>query len=339
MTSVRTCVIRADASPSIGGGHVMRCLTLADGLTATGWRCVFAVDAVTQATIPALAGRKVVELTGGLDPTSLMEAYPGGTDLLVTDHYGIDTAYEGACRGWAGHILAIDDLADRHHECDLLLDQTLGRTVEDYRPWVGPDTRLMLGPDYALLRPEFGRSREDSLAARQVRPPRRILVSAGLTDPFNVTIMLLDAISRIRCSLAVDVVIGSGCPHLVAIHEAAHNIGASVHVDCTDIARLMAAADLALGAPGATSWERCCLGLPSLLLILAENQRPNAAALESAGAAMVLGDRRSLDATAVACSLAEVLDDVRKLSQMSACAAAICDGRGLDRVGELLNGL
>jgi UDP-2,4-diacetamido-2,4,6-trideoxy-beta-L-altropyranose hydrolase len=324
------CIIRADASPAVGGGHVMRCLSLADGLAAAGWRCVFAVAGDTRATVPALAGREIVDLADPLDPGVLMRALPGGADLLVTDHYGIGASYEAACRGWARRILVVDDLANRYHDCDVLLDQTLGRQKADYTRLVPKHVRLLLGPRYAVLRPEFTNMRKRSLEARASRRPGRIVVSAGLTDPFNVTGLLLDAVAGL--SLAVDVVIGSICPHLASIRTAARRSGATVHIDCENMAALMADADIALGAPGTTSWERCCLGLPSLLVVLIDNQRINAAALAEAGAAMVLGERVSLAPGHVAAALARLKDDTAALAEMSRRAAAICDGLGVDSV-------
>ena len=331
-----TCVFRADASAALGGGHVMRCLTLAAALTAAGWDCAFAVDAQTRATVRVLDAVPCVVLAAADNPASLRAAFPHGVDLLVTDSYAIGHPYESACRGWARLILAIDDLADRVHDCDLLLDQTLAREAEAYGRRVPAGARLLLGSRFALLRPEFARLRDGCLSARSHRPARRILVSAGLTDLTGVTIPMVEGARRAAPGFAIDVAIGSSCPHVPAIAAACSAAQATLHVESDDIPGLMAQADLALGAPGATAWERCCLGLPAALVVLADNQRDNAAALEAAGAATILGPHTSLSAAAVAAGIAALLAKPDTLSEMSYRAAAVCDGLGTSRVLEAL---
>ncbi len=332
MSTRPSCVFRADASAALGGGHVMRCLTLAAALTAAGWDCAFAVDAETRATVPALAAVPCVVLAAARNPALLRTAFPSGVDLLVTDSYAIGQDYESACRGWARRILAIDDLADRAHDCDLLVDQTLAREVEAYVRLVPSGARLLLGSQFALLRPDFARLRDGCLSARTHRPVQRVLVSAGLTDLAGVTALLVEGARRAVAGHAIDVAIGSSCPHVPAIDAACRAAQATLHVDSDDIPGLMARADLALGAPGATAWERCCLGLPAALVVLADNQRDNAAALEAAGAAAILGSHGSLSAAAVAAGIEALLVMPGKLSEMSRRAAAVCDGLGTNRV-------
>jgi UDP-2,4-diacetamido-2,4,6-trideoxy-beta-L-altropyranose hydrolase len=336
MSTRPTCVFRADASAALGGGHVMRCLTLAAALTDAGWDCAFAVDAETRATVRALDAVPCVILAAAESPASLRTAFPRGVDLLVTDSYAIGHPYESACRGWARLILAIDDLADRPHDCNLLVDQTLARGAEAYVRLVPANARLLLGSRFALLRPEFARLRDGCLSERSRRPARRILVSAGLTDLAGVTVVLVEGARRAAPDHAIDVAIGSSCPHVAAIAAACSAAQATLHVDSDDIPGLMAQADLALGAPGATAWERCCLGLPAALVVLADNQRDNAAALEAAGAARILGRHGPLSAAAVAAGIEAILAKPDTLYEMSRRAAATCDGLGTSRVLEAL---
>lgn len=252
-------------------------------------------------------------------------------DLLVVDHYGLDATYEQSVRAWADRILAIDDLADRTHAADLLLDQTLGRKPADYAGLhEGP---MLLGSAYALLRPAFQRSRAAALERRHSSEVRRILISFGAVDSVNATRTALDAIVLAAPHSAIDIVLGSSAPHLRAVRE--HIAGtpkATLHVDVADMAYLIAEADLAIGAPGTSAWERCCLGLPTLLLTIAENQRTNAAALHAAGAALDLGWHEHADVATLASALRSIAGAGDKRWLMGQSAAALCDGRGAFRV-------
>lgn len=328
-----TAVFRADASATVGGGHVMRCLSLAQSLQALGWRCGFAVNATAGETVPALRAEALQVVADAATPQPL---WPAGADWLIVDHYGLGAAWEAEQRGWAKRILAIDDIADRRHDCDILLDQTFGREAEDYDSLVPDRCRVLAGSDYALLRPTFARARAGSLARRAAAGAlRRILVSLGATDPDNHTAAVLEGIAESGLALAVDVVLGSGAPHLEAVRRACAELPlqASLHVDTEDMPRLMTAADLAVGAAGTSTWERCCLGLPALLVVIAENQRRVAQAVSAAGAAQLLSGPRSALAGQVAAALRDLAADPAALQALGRRAAAICDGRGADRVG------
>ena len=215
-------VFRCDASTAVGGGHVRRCLTLADALATTGWDRAFAVGVETLAVMPRLADAvDHLLVLGGpteCEPARMIEAFGPTWDLLVVDHYRRDARFETACRPAAARILVLDDLADRRHDADLLLDQTLGCKPADYAALVPPHCRVLAGPRYALIRPAFAARRRAALARReQARPPARILVALGATDPDNVTGLVLQGICDSGLSLEVDVVLGAGAPHLPAV--------------------------------------------------------------------------------------------------------------------------
>lgn len=336
-------VLRADASPEIGGGHVVRCLALADHLRGQGRRCLFAVRAPTLATVLALehSGHPVVELRGDVrdEARELETRVAESADWLVVDHYERDAAFERAAGAWTRRVLAVDDARGRAHDCEVLLDQTLGRAAEDYRERVPEGCRLLLGPQYALLRAQFCAARPGALARRR-RTARleRILVSFGATDRRGLALTALEGIRMAGLRVVVDVVLGRSSPQRAAVHEAAARspLQVAVHEDVSDMAALMACADLAVGAAGSTAWERCCLGLPSVLAVDADNQRDIAAALEAAGAAVDFGSAEALSAQAVARALASLAGDGERLASMSAAAAAVCDGRGAQRVAEIL---
>lgn len=331
-------VFRADASVALGAGHVMRCLSLGDVLSRMGWEVAFACRAGTEETVSLLerSAHVVLALDGdaAAEARSLAGRWPAGCDLLVVDHYGRDAEFEAACRPWARRILAIDDLAGRPHECDILLDQTPGRGPDDYRRFVPRACRLLMGPDYAPVRPEFFAMRRPALLRTGDRRIRRVLVAPGATDPDNVAARVLDGIAASGCAVEVDVVLGAAAPHLAEVRRLAAQgrMPVRLHVDTADMAALMAQADVAIGAAGTSSWERCCLGLPALLIIMADNQRDNARALVDAGAARLLGWSSALRAETVAASLRGLVDEPAVCSRMSEAAARLCDGRGAMRV-------
>jgi len=335
----RRAVFRCEASAAVGAGHVMRCLTLADALRAQGWWCGFAVSPETPAAVPCLRRQAdgVLPLDDGCDATAIGEWVCGHADLLVVDHYRRDAAFEGACRLWAARIAVIDDLADRPHDADLLLDQTYGRDVADYQPRVPASCRVLCGSTYALLHPAFARLRPDALARRaRVNDVTRILVAFGGSDPANATGEILGVIAESGLAVQVDVVLGAAAPHADAVAAVAASMpqGAHLHADATPerVAQLMASADLAFGAGGGMAWERCCLGLPTILKPVADNQRRVGRALDRAGAAL-LADAAGTAGTAVlATALRTLATDRQQLARMSAAAAGLCDGQGASRL-------
>jgi len=335
-------VFRADAAPAMGGGHVQRCLALGEALVAAGWRSAFAFRAGTLETVPALAAspHRLLPLAGAEDeePALLASEIGARCELLVVDHYGRGAAFETAGRRFASRIMAIEDQPGRRHDCDLLLDPTPGRNAANYRNLVSAGCKLLLGPSFALLRGQFAKARQAVLARRSTgESPKRIFVSLGTTDSRNLTAAVLQGIAQSATGLAVDVVIGSAAPHLAALRQLAGalKLDARLHVDAGNVAELMGEADLAVGAAGSSSFERCCLGLPSLIAIAADNQRDIAAALIDAGAAELVG----LDdlARSVATAVKRLCADRQARAAMAEVAGRLCDGRGAMRVAaELL---
>jgi UDP-2,4-diacetamido-2,4,6-trideoxy-beta-L-altropyranose hydrolase len=329
----RSVVFLCDAGRLIGSGHIMRCLTLADGMRRNGWDCRFAVAPGSLEAAPALAesGLPVLQLTDK-SPDALF-ALTGPCDLLVIDNYGLAADFESACRSWSRWLMVIDDLANRAHRCDILLDQTLGRLPKDYAQLVPAQTTILIGPDYALLRPQFAQYRERSLR-RRAKGGRlgRILISLGGADPNDVTGRILDGIRQATGRrLHLDIVSGAfGLSDATRQRASESNISVLHHVAM--MADLMTEADLAIGAGGMTSWERCCVGLPTLLVITADNQRGVALGLADAGAAHLLGWHAEITADGVAAAITDIEHEPETLKAMSAAAAGLCDGRGAERV-------
>lgn len=360
-------VFRTDASLEIGTGHVMRCLTLADALREQGARCRFVCREHPGNLIELLrgGGYEVEALPVGLHERGDAGAEPAhahwlGTDWetdasqtcsvigsecadwLVVDHYALDARWERSVRPCCQHLMAIDDLADRAHACDLLLDQNLGRVAGLYADRVPQDCRVLAGLDYALLRPEFAGLRAESLSLRQERGVRKILVTMGGVDLNNAAGKVLEALGQ--CQLPADckiqVVMGPHAPWLAWVTQQAATLPwpTEVLVNVRHMASLMADADLAIGAAGSTSWERCALGLAAFVVILAENQRDAAAQLLATGAAELLELDENFQADFSA-KLQRVIDAPSRLRLLSDSAAALCDGQGTGRVVQALHAL
>lgn len=357
---------RVDASLDIGTGHVMRCLTLADVLTGMGIACRFVcrdhsgnlVGLIRQRgfdveTLPLdLAVWAVndddpdhaswLACSWRTDAEQTRAALEGlEADWLIIDHYALDARWEHAMRSHAGSLMVIDDLADRLHDCDVLLDQSFGRDADDYRSLVPETCRLLIGTGYALLRPQFAHRRSDSLQRRKSVSPRKLLVSLGGVDKGNFTSQVLGALEDCHLSEQTEifVVMGPHAPWLENVRALSAQMPWTTQVltNVEDMADLMAQSDLAIGAAGSTSWERCTLGLPTILLIVADNQKEVGQRLADEGSAILIETDASFSAT-----LREAVDslvsDVALLDKMSQCAATICDGEGCERVARALIG-
>jgi UDP-2,4-diacetamido-2,4,6-trideoxy-beta-L-altropyranose hydrolase len=213
-------------------------------------------------------------------------------DWLVVDHYALDARWETAMRSVTKNMMVIDDLADRQHNCDVLLDQTLARKESAYQPLVPEHCTLLCGSAYAMLRPEFSHWRAYSLQRRQQPVLKNILINLGGVDQDNITGKVLTQLAQ--CTLPVDiniiVVLGITAPYFTTVSAQAKQMPfkTEVKTQVTNMAEMMANSDLAIGAAGTTAWERCCLGLPALMFVLAPNQLQVAEALRANGAAVVL---------------------------------------------------
>jgi UDP-2,4-diacetamido-2,4,6-trideoxy-beta-L-altropyranose hydrolase len=347
MVATPTVVIRTDASLEIGNGHVMRCLALAGALRQRGAFCQFIsraypghlADQITaEGFDAALLKAPKVEAGSGLeqDAAETRDVIVKQPDWVVVDHYALDYRWHRALRVGPTRLFVIDDLADRLHVADLLLDQNLGRLAADYDRLVPMECRRLIGPTYALLRPEFSRRRKSVLARRQTRGIAHIMISMGGTDTGDATASVLRVLAGIDLpgDMRITVVMGSRTPTLVHVTDLAAQMPwrTEVLVDVRDMAGLMANADLAIGAGGGTSWERCCLGLPSLILVLAPNQRPGAVALADAGAALLLGEIGNDGWKVRLTDFLNSRDLSINLEGMSFRARSVTDGCGCDRV-------
>jgi len=334
-------VFRVDASQAIGAGHVMRCLALAQALAGNTLEFVCRRSDGDLAEMIAKAGHRLHRLAGNAAQdaagtlAAIQSGAPGKPDWLIVDHYGIDAGWHAALRPHVGRILAIDDLADRDHDCDVLLDQNLAPGEEQrYDGRLPAGCRVLAGLRYALLREEFQRLR------RKVMPRsalRQLLISFGGADAGNHTERALAALTRPELSgLAVDVVLGMSYPHAARIRERCAGIPAATLIeDPGRLAGCMAKADLAIGAAGNSLWERACLGLPSIVVAVAPNQSSLAARAAAEGIAIALEPDR-FDAATLAASVSSIAAAPEKLQAMSRRAFDLVDGSGAGRVARVL---
>ena len=325
----------ADAGPEVGGGHVMRSLTLARTLAAEGAACRFAAGPEAAALLNSFAPDMAKLRLAGRAPQDLTQAVAAERfDAVVFDHYGL-SASDHAAMAKGRPALVIDDLADRALSADVVLDSGPARRAGDYDGLVPETARLLLGPHYAPVRPQFAAVREAALA-RRGGPVGRVLVSLGLTDVGGMTARLVDRIRPKLGAVAIEVVLGAEAPSLAALQRLTrHDERVRLHVESPDMAQLAAEADVGVGAAGSSAWERCVVGLPSVMAVLAPNQRAAAQALAEREAALAADAAEPGFEDAFDRALARLLRDAGLRARMAEAAAAICDGLGAARVAEV----
>lgn len=355
---------RSDASSQIGTGHVIRCLTLADALREEGAECQFVcreheghlIDYIRARgyevhTLPKpgviasfesdLAHADWLGVDWHIDLAQTQRALGSRRlDWLIADHYGLDFRWESALRSSCRRIMAIDDLADRRHECDLLLDQNFGSSRERYRSLVPNYCEQLYGPDYALLQPVYA-ARRAQMRKRNGEIRRALIYFGGGEDSANITGVALRAfetpdLARIK----LDIVLSPTNAHRKSLHEAACRRGNTrFYSHLSDLADLMASADLSIGAGGATTWERCCLGLPSLIVSIANNQLPACKALWAQGFIEYLGHFEVITADLISERVRLLAEQHHTLRDLSERTMTLVDGKGVRRVVHAINKL
>jgi UDP-2,4-diacetamido-2,4,6-trideoxy-beta-L-altropyranose hydrolase len=265
-------------------------------------------------------------------------------DLLIVDHYAIDHHWHTFMRSYYQKLLVIDDLANRKLACDFLLDQTFNRNEESYQDIVPEDCQFLLGQSYILLRNEFLLLRTPAQRRRKARvnaddrglSSTNILITMGGTDPGNLSQLALLAINKVveaRPKITVNVVISSQSIHLTALTIFCdEHPWVNLIIDSQNMANLMLSADIAIGASGGTAWERCCLGLPCLTTVNAENQKLIANNLAQADAIINLGWYQDININTVVSAINNLLDNENIYKKMSDSCFSICDGNGANRV-------
>ena len=333
-------LIRADASTAIGTGHIMRTLALAQEWQSGGGVVTFAVAMLPESLRARLHDEncRIVEITaerGSGDDAA--QTCAAGAGLIVADGYVFDTAYQDTLRSTGARLLLLDDYGHaQHYSADFVLNQNVGADAARYANRE-PQTELLLGPRYFLLRREFT---EFGSRSREIAPARKLLVTIGGSDPANVTRKVLDALEFFGTDLQTRVIAGAANPHLDELRRAAQRFGDRVEIlaSVTDMPAQMAWADCAVSAAGGTCWELLFMGLPAALLTVIDNQRGIASALAAAGAAIDLGWHTDVDSRRIAEELRSLLTAPERLAAMSARGRELVDGEGAARVVMRLEG-
>jgi UDP-2,4-diacetamido-2,4,6-trideoxy-beta-L-altropyranose hydrolase len=337
-------VFRFDASADIGLGHASRCATLATELASRGAQVTMVGRGLDARGADHAAFERLSLNEAGWDPGSDAAGFRSLLngravfDWLVVDHYALGAEWERNARALAHRILVIDDLAARPHDCDLLLDQNLlpAQRATVYEPFVPPSAKVLAGPRYALLRPRFAELRR-ATRQRDGRV-RSLLICFGGSDPGNHTRACLEALEALAPRFPVTVVIGRANPHGESVTAAARRVpGTRVLGDPPDLPKLMADADLIVGAGGTMTWERACLGVPTLAIGIADNQAAVLEGLFAAGAAV--GETRMPvpDVERMREWLAVALRSPELLSGLANRARALADGEGARRVADAMS--
>jgi UDP-2,4-diacetamido-2,4,6-trideoxy-beta-L-altropyranose hydrolase len=339
-------LFRADASVEIGTGHLIRCATLATLLQRYGAVVTFACRDLPGNLNHWLEeqGFQVIHWQANSPntipadlKTYLAQAQPY---WLVVDHYGLDAQWEKGLWPYVKKVLAIDDLANRPHACHALLDQNYFSQPETrYEGLIPEESHRWLGSNYALLRPEFRTVREGILRTghREKKQFKKLQIFLGGSDPTNETGFVLNALKEMTLSdlpgLSMDVIVGASNPkraEVQALCEAMPNT--RFYCQTSRMAELMAEADLAIAAGGTATWERLCLGLPALVISVAENQEEISRQVAEAGAQVYLGRSGQVSKTRLQEAVFQFLENPESLTSLSNKAFQLVDGQGAHRV-------
>ena len=350
---------RVDAAVHIGSGHLMRCLTLAGRLADQGASVLFICRALPDYYQQLILGKcyQLVALAEEIAPANshlahgswlaasqendakrCVEAFNGSVfDCLIVDHYGIDAVWERLVRPSCHKLLVIDDLADRQHNCDFLLDQNFYRNSDErYTGRLNRKCKQLLGPKFALLRPEFLEKRAGLKPFSE--EVKKVLVFFGGADQDNYTKLAVTALSSLNLvDIEGDVIVGASYPFCNDLKQLCDHLGFNYHCQTDKVADLMSAADLAIGAGGSATWERCCLGLPSIVISVAENQNELVAHAAVSGLVYRI-DNKLLTSDKISRHLQLMFENYHLRQLIRNNGLQLVKGDGADRLSKLLIG-
>ena len=337
----------------------MRCLTLALKLSNQGHSCEFVCRQFTGNDIQRITRAGfAVHLLNPVDESRLQtndtSTWVGVStiddlfetlavvdaqiyDWVILDHYGLDSVWQEGIKSVCKKLCIVDDLCNRNLECDLIINQNGGIDSSMYAGLKRAHTKLLIGPKYAMLRDEFAMWRPVSLSRRSLPEKRKILVSMGGLDVVNATsnvLMVLAAVSR-TLEISVDVVLGVTAPNVSTVRTIMSNLSYESYLILSppDMAKVFTFADVAIGAGGSTCWERCCLGLPTFQVAVADNQQRVCSYLEQMNVARGF---QSITDFEIRFQTQFESTTVNDLSCMMVNSSNICDGLGCTRIVELL---
>lgn len=360
-----TIACRVDCSSLIGSGHLFRCKAIAEQLSRRGHRVVFVTRNLPKTAAKQLEGinaqvYSLPPLTAAIpfiedkydtwlgidefaDANGTLSCLAAlKTDLIIADHYGLTRVWHDEIKAHIPKLVVYDDLVDRSINANLVINPNFGWIDKHYEGLVGPETKLVLGPKYATLNTHFHKLRKESIAARENRELTHLLISFGGADPRNFTAKVLDVIQKISFErpLKLTVVAGLLNKNIDDLRSMISRMDLDVTlVDHLDrIWETYLKTDLVIGAVGTSVWERCCLGVPSISIPIAENQRSAARALVCAGAIKVIDPENHNWRKALSTEI-ENLQNKNRLRELGNRASRVCDGLGGFRVVSLIEGI
>ena len=358
---MKRIAIRADASESIGVGHIMRCLTLANFIKNEKHFTHLSITFICN-SLPSYLQKKIesegfnlIELANNKNnKNNKKETYQtfdaqlcidtiqdlGKYDLLIQDHYQLSAPWQKRLKSYYHKILVIEDIAERVHQSDFLLDQTFGRQPQEYGLYVNSSCQLLTGQSYILLREEFTQLIPDAKAKRAKNTKiNNILISFGGTDVKNMTglaiesIIELSANERLGRQYSLSVVLSSTSKQLNVIKNIVRSYSwITLFIDTNEMAQLMLNADLAIGANGSTAWERCSLGLPTISFDFADNQKVISQKLNELGAIINLGTPCIKSKENIQNQILNLCANHSVYTYMVKKCFNVCDGYGTSRV-------
>jgi len=336
---IRTVAFRVDSSLEIGSGHVMRCLNLAEEFQVHGIESFFISRELPGHSIDLILKKQFKvyclpnEKYDDAKQTSVLLKKISPIDYVIVDHYLLDATWERTIRPFTKKILVIDDIANRLHDCDILIDQNFynNQTIR-YKNLLPLSCLQLIGPKYTLLKRDF-RIQRNQLMDNQ-KKIKQLLICFGGSDTMNQTNKAIEACIQLgQTDIIIDVVVGSANPHKEMLKNKCNNaININYHCQINHLAEIMAKANLAIGAGGITTWERCCLGLPSLVISIASNQEQSAHDLSSLGAIQYLGRAEDVSVAQLSTEITNLLHTDEKRLSMSIIGKNLVDGNGCTRV-------
>jgi UDP-2,4-diacetamido-2,4,6-trideoxy-beta-L-altropyranose hydrolase len=358
---IKNFIFRVDASTEIGTGHVYRCLTLANYLKCQGFNCEFVCRNLEGNLAAEVADRgfkvrlqkkralkkslssdypehlRWLSVDWQIDLSETIDLISDLSDIfLIVDHYGIERNWEHEISKVVKGLMVIDDLSNRHHKCNILLDQNLKHDYSNYDQFVSLETKKLFGPNYCLIRDEFSALQGYYGKTNLENLPFKILISMGGVDNNNYTLDILRNLdkSRIRKDLDLTVLVGVGYKFTSKLYRFAATSRSRSNIkivrNSNEVAKLLLENHLVIGAAGSSAWERCCLGIPSIILAIAGNQSEIAKilSLKHAGIEIPI-DKINMQLNE---SVEELFLERNFLKEMSKQASKLVDGRGVERV-------
>ena len=329
---------RTDVTATIGTGHLSRCLALAEALHSHGTSCTFVFAADAECMVPPTTGHAERRLSTGAgtawerDAEATLAVLDPATDWVVLDHYGLAASWESVLRRSGHRLLVIDDLDDRPHDCDLLLDQAFGRLADHYAGRVPADCSLLLGPSFALLRPAFARAHG---TGGFPSAPYRIHLFLGSGAPIG-------SLPRLACLLLENFASVTVAAVGRAIEDEMTDLGRRFagritwQLSVDDMAAHMASCNVAMGSPGVATWERACVGLPAAIMATHANQIAILGRLDHAGFARYLGEAWALSDESFVRGAGAFLENTDALLRYRTVGLNAVDGAGAVRVARAM---